>query len=133
MKKLLLTITVLLFYTIVYSQINVSTIGRDDQIFNTTTSEYEPWKKNTNEVTFFTFNEDSPTIKHVTEFNTSVYIVESEKEEIKDKLYTLNIRDNNGSKYYMILNMQDRNIRVVYEYSGSIFMTQYNIRTIWKN
>lgn len=133
MKKLLLTITVLLFYTIVYSQINVSTIGRDDQIFNTTTSEYEPWRKNTHEVTFFTFNEDSPTIKHVTEFNTSVYIVESEKEEIKDKLYTLNIRDNNGSKYYMILNMQDRNIRVVYEYRGSIFMTQYNIRTIWKN
>lgn len=126
------TFLILILFTLEgFAQMYISTNLRHDAIFNEETEKYELIGEAKEEITFFEFNEKLTFFKHTTPTITSAYTVKSTPEEKGDKKWAFDIVSDVGNSYYMILDLENRNIRIMYTRGDSTYLVQHSIKQVW--
>lgn len=132
MKLRLITICLLTFLSIsVFAQMNISTNFRQDGIWNIEKEEWSIISTDDEDLTFYEFNKDFTMFKHTTATITSAYMIKSQKYDEENERYEFDVVSDVGNKYYMIFDLKNENVRLIYKKDGSVFLVQHSIKKVW--
>jgi hypothetical protein len=135
MKKSMLIIAALFAFIIAEAQLHISTDTRKDAYWNATSEEWLITSTNTDELTFFNFNEQMTLFKHVTPSMTSAYIIDKvTNADDEKKIYEFDITSDVGNKYHMIIDEANMVIYITYTDSeGVLHAVIHMIKKIWND
>ena len=114
-----------------YAQLYISTEKRIDAFWSSTK---EDWIVISEEATptLFKFNEKMTMFEHTTTNISSTYYIKDYTYDEDNEEYHLNITSDVGNVYLMVIDINDNNLRFLYEKNGISYAVQHNIKSSWK-
>jgi hypothetical protein len=113
-----------------YAQIRISANLRQHGKFNYKTNMYDNAFKDNNEFTSFEFDRDFTILTHTVNSKTSIYLIKSQKHDEVNDRWEFDIISDTGYSYYLIIDIQNKNIRFIYRLKGFAYLTQYDITRV---
>ena len=132
MKFKLFTICFLTFMSFnLFAQINISTDFREFYIWEKKSKEWEKYDEDKNYLSFFEFNKDLTMFIHTTPSYITAYVINSSEFNNEEDHYEFDIMSDIGNKYFMILDIENNNLRFIMESDDDLILVRYNVKKIW--
>ena len=130
MKFILFLFLSLCFFLTSKSQVSISCYYQSYCQLNEYTKQYENCNGESAS-SLFSFNEKETMFTHTTETTTSTYYVEK-REYFKDKdLFTYDVVSDVGNQYYFVVDMKNKEIRVLYDSGGKKYVIIFFIKSMF--